>query len=220
MVDDSDIPTEKLQEQIDAVREHATEQERAEHEPERHWLDRVAISTALFAVFAAIAALQSGQRESDALLRSNAALYHETVAVDTWAEYQAQGIKAAVETAQASVLTNAHAASADVTRLDQRVKSRTSRQAALMQAARAQEHERDHQSELSARALEHHERFALSVSLFQVAIGLGALAALTKLRAIWLLSLIAGAIALLIFGDGFFLIDTTLLPQAAPTPVP
>jgi len=54
--------------------------------------------------------------------------------------------------------------------------------------------------------LAHHHRFAVAVTLFQVAIGLSAIAALLRRRVVWLVSLAAGALALLALLDGFILI--------------
>jgi hypothetical protein len=53
--------------------------------------------------------------------------------------------------------------------------------------------------------LEHHHRFALAVTLFQVAIGLGAIAALLREPKVWVVSMAVGTVGLVAFIDGFTL---------------
>jgi hypothetical protein len=60
-------------------------------------------------------------------------------------------------------------------------------------AARRREHERDAKSVEADYLLYSHHRFAGAVVLFQVAIALGAVAALTRSRFAWLASLVMGA---------------------------
>lgn len=217
MVEEAEVPTDKLQDEIDELRERESEAKQREDRErvERRWLDRVAISTAILAVFAAVASLQSGKWADDALLRANDAVFHETIAVDTWAEFQADGIKRLQQDSQATLLAKVGGSPAEVQAAQQDSKRRQDQQSALMQKAQDEEKQRDALREESGRALEHHERFALSVSLFQVAIGLGALAALTKKRAVWAASLVAGVVGLVLFVDGFVVFDTLLQAQAA-----
>ena len=60
--------------------------------------------------------------------------------------------------------------------------------------------------ERAAAMLEHHHLFALSVTLFQVAIALSAIALLSRQRFLWIISLFIGAGGLGIFIRGFALI--------------
>ena len=77
-------------------------------------------------------------------------------------------------------------------------------QAEIERVARAKERERDEKSQEADHLLHRHHRFADSVALFQVAIALGAVAALARFRLIWLLSMLVGLV-----GAGLFL--TTML---------
>jgi len=54
------------------------------------------------------------------------------------------------------------------------------------------ERERDAKSQEADALMEHHHHYASAVALFQVAIALGAIAALTRVRAVWVGSLIIG----------------------------
>jgi hypothetical protein len=59
--------------------------------------------------------------------------------------------------------------------------------------------ERDEKSAEADELLHRHHRFADGVALFQVAIALGAIAALARYRIVWILSMLLGLI-----GAGFF----------------
>src|SRR5260370_37880576 len=58
-------------------------------------LRRIALSTALFAALAAIAALKAGATVNEALVLKTEATRLQAEASDQWAYYQAKGIKAA-----------------------------------------------------------------------------------------------------------------------------
>ena len=58
--------------------------------------------------------------------------------------------------------------------------------------AQAREHERDAKSEEADHLLHRHHGFAKSLAIFQVAIALGAVAALTRNRLVWFGSLLLG----------------------------
>jgi hypothetical protein len=61
------------------------------------------------------------------------------------------------------------------------------------------EKERDEKSKEADELLHHHHGFANTVALFQVAIALGAVAALTKSRPVWAASLLLGTAATVLF---------------------
>ena len=63
----------------------------APHRP--RWLDFLALSTALFAVLTAVAALLAGDSANEALYRSNLATLSQAKASDTWGEFQAESLK-------------------------------------------------------------------------------------------------------------------------------
>jgi len=85
-MDDVDVGTDRLQDDIAERRREAAEAARDERRRPR-WLDALAVSTALFAVLAAIAALEAGNYANEALFAANAGVLRQTQAVDTWSEY-------------------------------------------------------------------------------------------------------------------------------------
>src|SRR5262245_46052030 len=93
MPEGPEIETGELQEKIQEEIEHG------EHEGGA-LLRRIALSTALFAALAAIAALRAGATVNEALVLKTEATRLQAEASDQWAYYQAKGIKAA--TAEAS----------------------------------------------------------------------------------------------------------------------
>src|ERR1700730_6140338 len=92
MSDAMEVGTERLQDTIEEHRRHAAEDEGMERRRSR-FLDYLAISTALFAVLAAVAALQAGAYANEALYTANKAVLQQTRAVDAWSEFQANSLK-------------------------------------------------------------------------------------------------------------------------------
>src|SRR3984893_11776211 len=89
MPEGPEIETEKL---------HETIHEELEHEGGT-FLKRIALTTALFAAVAAIAALKAGATVNEALVLKTEATRLQAEASDQWAYYQAKGIKSGVQEA-------------------------------------------------------------------------------------------------------------------------
>jgi Domain of unknown function (DUF4337) len=158
-MEEAEVPLESVQEHI---------HHKAEHSRER-WVSWVALSTAILAALAAIAGLLSGQH-------ANEAMAAQIEASDQWAYYQAKGIKAAVLDAKMSL-------------------TGTPNEADKTKAERYQEEQNEIQREAKkkqdeAKANFHqHEIFARGVTMFQIAIAIAAISALTMKRRFWLVSL-------------------------------
>src|SRR5262252_5455292 len=80
--------------EVETERLHEAIQEELEHEGGA-FLKRIALTTALFAAIAAIAALRAGATVNEALVLKTEATRLQAEASDQWAYYQAKGIKAA-----------------------------------------------------------------------------------------------------------------------------
>src|SRR5437870_5484852 len=96
---EEEFETTEFKERLEQAAEHAVEA--ASHAP---WLVYLSFSTALIAVLAAIAALESGTYSNEALMQKNEALLAQSKASDQWAFYQAKSVKAAVYATQAAGL--------------------------------------------------------------------------------------------------------------------
>ena len=165
-------------------------------------LKRIALTTAIMAAFAAVAALRAGATVNEALLLKTEATRLQAQASDQWAYYQAKGIKAAVLDATGAVWkVTGKAVPPDVVANRKRY---SDEQAAISVAAREKEKERDQRDHEAEHLLHQHHRFANSVALLQVAIALGAVAALTRIRLVWAGSLLVGLAGIAFFAAALF----------------
>ena len=73
----------------------------------------------------------------------------------------------------------------------------------IKKEAEAKEKERDEKSAEADRLLHHHHGFANTVALFQVSIALGAIAALSRSRPLWLGSMAVGLSGIGLFALAF-----------------
>ena len=187
MPEGPEVPTETLTENI---------REEFEHEGGA-LLKRIALTTALFAALAAIAALRAGATVNEALVLKTEAARLQAEASDQWAFYQAKGIKAA--TAEAARTSWLAIAKEPPPEYAEKQKRYGEEQKEIEKKAREKEKERDEKSREADELLHHHHGFANTVALFQVAIALGAVAALTRNKPVWAASLLLGLAATAVF---------------------
>ena len=150
----------------------------------------IAMTTALLATLAAFAALLAGTTVNEALTLKTEATRLQSEATDQWAYYQAKEIKAAVQ--EASRAAWFAIGKEPPANFEAAVKRYAMEQEEIQKAAREREHERDAKSAEADHLFHRHHGFAISVAIFQVAITLGAVAALTRIRWIWIGSLVLG----------------------------
>ena len=175
-----EVETEKLHESI---------REELEKDGGR-FLRRIALTTALLAVLAAIAALRAGGTVNHALLLRADATRLQAQESDQWAYYQAKGVKAAVQ--EAIQATWAAAGKEAPPEVGERLTRYEKEQEAIRARAVELEKEREAKVAESERLLHGHHGYANAVALFQVAIALGAIAALTRSRVVWGGSIVVG----------------------------
>ena len=168
-MEEIEVPTEHLHEEIN---ERAKEQKE-----EKKWSFYVAISTAIMAVFAAIASLIAGHE-------SNEALIQQIKASDQWSYYQAKGIKAEIA---------ALAPAKDNTQFEKYKKE----QEIIKKVAET--NERD-----SEAFLEKHKVMARSVTFFQIAIAISAVSILSEKRLLWYGALLLALAGVGFFISAFF----------------
>jgi hypothetical protein len=162
-MEEAEVPLEHLHEQVHHKAEHSGET----------WISWVALSTAILAVLAAIAGLLSGQHANEAMM-------NQIEASDQWNYYQAKSIKASVLDAKMSLAGAPN--ESDQSKRDryekeqEQIKSEAERKEA---AAKSNFHK--------------HEVFARGVTMFQIAIAIAAISALTRKRRFWIVSLLFGA---------------------------
>jgi hypothetical protein len=191
MPEDPEVETEKLNEAIhDLVREEGG-----------GFLKRIALTTAVLAAFAAVAALQAGSTVNEALVLKTEATRLQAQASDQWTYYQAKGVKAAVQ--EATRTTWEAAGKAVPPKFHEQIARYAQEQTEIMKAAQEKEKERDEKSTEADVLLHRHHRFANTVALFQVSIALGAMAALTRIRSLWWGSIILGLSGMGLCGFAF-----------------
>jgi hypothetical protein len=192
MPEEIEIDTDKLREAIDK-----------EIEKESGSLLRtIAMSTALFAALAAIVSLQAGSTVNEALELKTEAARLQAEASDQWAYYQAKGVKSAVAEASRNAWLAAGKSPPD--ELAKNEERYADQQKEIQEKAKELEKRRDEKSAEADHHMHRHHFFAYAVALLQVAIALGAVAALTRKRPAWIGSALLGAIGCAIFGYAFF----------------
>ena len=166
MPEEIEVPTEHLHEKMEEEAEHGGK-----------WVMRVAVSSALLAVLAAISALYAGGF-------ANKAILEEMQATDKWAYFQAKGIKLNVAQSKLDTLSaiGKPVTKADTDQLDQYKKAQDDIQ---KEAQALEEDSHEH--------MEQHEQIARAVTLFQIAIAMGAISVLAKKQQLWFISLGLGA---------------------------
>jgi hypothetical protein len=163
-MEEAEVPLEHLHEHV---------RESAEHSGAA-WISWVALSTAILAVLAAIAGLLSGQYANEAMM-------NQIEASDQWNYYQAKSIKASVLDAKMSLAGAPN-------ELDQSKRDRYEKEQEEIKS------DAEHK-EASAKSNFHkHEVFARGVTMFQIAIAIAAISALTRKRRFWMVGLLFGVV--------------------------
>jgi hypothetical protein len=184
MPESIEVETDKLQDQVMDAREAPA--------PERTpaWLRYLGLGTALLAVFAAIAALHSGDLINEALM-------NQLKASDRWNEYQAARQKEHLYTLAVDELTDRGSRNeARLRSYRDQIAKEVSKEGPLQQSARRLE-------QTSEAQVARHRSFEYAVALLQVGIALGAVAALARSKPAWYVSLAAGAAGLAFFLQGY-----------------
>src|SRR3982750_2942673 len=161
-MEEAEVPLEHLHEEL---------HHRAEHGG-APWISGVALSTAILAVLAAIAGLLSGKHANEAMMA-------QIEASDQWSYFQAKSIKASVLDAKMTLTETAT--------------EKDKEKAAQYQEEQAEiKREAEHKETEAKSNFHKHEVFARGVTMFQIAIAIAAISALTKKRAFWMVSLVFG----------------------------
>ena len=185
MPEEPEVETERVRESI------------TEHGGGDRLIKVIALTTALLAACAAVASLQSGAAVNDALILKTEATRLQAQASDQWAFLQAKSIKAAIQGAsQTAWLANGKQPPPSHEAEQARY---TQEQVEIKRVAEERERERDAKSQEADHHLHRHHGFANAVALMQVAIALGAVAALSRMRLIWYGSLGIGMVGIALF---------------------
>jgi hypothetical protein len=171
-----EVPTEHLHEHM----------ERHAEESKERWILGVALSSAFLAAFAAGASLMASHSVNEAVIG-------QIKAAETWNYYQAKGIKAIVLASKIELLKGFHkpVAKGDL----ERVKQYTEEQSKISEQAKED-------GKSAAAKLSEYKGLANGATLFQISIAVGAIAALTRRKPFWYVSLGFGGVGVVLFGMG------------------
>lgn len=174
-MEEIEVPLEQSQEHI---HEHAHQQ--------GGWIGKVALSTAMIAVIAAIAALMAGHH-------SNEALIEQIQSSDNWSHYQAKSIKSSIMTMKNDLIIEmGKTPKAEDLKKSAEYKKE---QEEISEKAKEKAHESEHH-------LGAHVILAKAVTLFQIAIAISAIAVLTRKKHFWYVSLGFAGIGVAFFVQG------------------
>jgi hypothetical protein len=194
---EEDLETADLKEKIDEHLEHHGGHGASTLPTWTRWLS---VSTALVAVFAAIASLMSGSNSNEAILEKSEAMLNQSLASDQWAYYQAKSVKSAIASGQAQIVLETKP---DVAaKLNADAKRYTAEGEKIKSEATELEARVKENNARSQELMERHHKFAITVTLLQIAIALSAIAALTRRRAMWYVGLAVSAGGLVMFALG------------------
>jgi len=172
-----DFDTHKAITEASERHEHAVEGGAGTHaaKPHARW---VPLAAALLAVIAAIASLLSNKSGTEAMSLKNQAIFLRTEAADSYSFYESKSIKEhlyeALQDANPTMPASTHAKLATVANREKTEK------APILEKARAQEEQAKTASERSERYAHAHEVMEGGVTLFEVAIAIVSIAALTS----------------------------------------
>lgn len=197
---EEELETPELKEQIDERIEHSIEEHEEKTSPK--WLKYLSLSTAMIAVFAAVASLESGSNSNEAILEKSEAMLDQARASDQWAFFQAKGVKSAIAANGAELVADGKAELA--AKLVADAKRYKDEADAIQAKAEGFEKKVEESNARSEDLMEHHHRFAIAVTMLQISIALAAIAALTRKKPLWYVGLTASAAGVLMFLRGFF----------------
>lgn len=177
-MDEIEVPMEKVQEDIHHQIHHSDQSS--------GFMMKGALLSAILAVLAAIGALNAGKHANEAMI-------DQLSASDSWAYYQAKGIKASIT--EIKLALNAENTEATKQKIEEYKKQQ---EETKLEAEKKQNESREH--------LRKHEALASSVTFFQIAIALTAISVLTKKRRFMSLSLVLGIVGIIMMVRGFFFV--------------
>ncbi|MGB8354255.1 MAG: DUF4337 domain-containing protein [Chthoniobacteraceae bacterium] len=183
-MENPEVPMEQVHEHIEHHAEGAKEK----------WVSMVALSTAVLAALAAVCSMLAGGH-------ANEAMVSQIKSSDQWNFYQAKGIKAGLVKTRIELLSalehgQPDAAAQKLNAADEeKLKQYDEQQADIKKEA-------DDDQKEAATHLTTHEILSRGVTMFQIAIAVGAISVLTKKQMFWAVSLLFGLAGVFFFIQG------------------
>ena len=173
--------------------EHTAQKEKEKRD---RWTKYVSLTMVVIAVLAAIATLKGGGFSTRTLKEMNEATFNQTQASDQWSYYEAKSIKQNLYEIEVDHLSAAPSPDAAVVaKMKAKVDKYDKDKADITALAKKYEAARDAARKTATSAAEHSKEIGLSITLFQIAIALGAMCLIVKKKPLWIVSIILGALA-------------------------
>ena len=165
-----------------------------EKEKRDGWTKYVSLTMVCIAVLAAIATLKGGGFSTRTLKEMNEATFNQTQASDQWSYFEAKSIKQNLYEIELDHLSAAADAAA-VAKMKAKVDKYDKDKADITALAKKFEAARDAARQPATIAAEHSRQMGLAITLFQIAIALGAMCLIVKKKPLWIVSTILGGLA-------------------------
>jgi hypothetical protein len=173
--------------------EHVAQKEKEKRE---RWTKYVSLTMVVIAVLAAIATLKGGGFSTRTLKEMNEATFNQTQASDQWSFFEAKSIKQNLYQIELDRLTAAPSPDAAAgAKLKAKVEKYEQDKADITALAKKFEAARDAARQNAVVVAEHSKQMGLAITLFQIAIALGAMCLIVKKKPLWFASMILGALA-------------------------
>lgn len=167
-----------------------------EKEKRESWTKYVSLTMVCIAVLAGLATLKGGGFTTRTLKEMNEATFNQAEASDQWSFYQAKSIKQNLYEIE---LDHAPAAAAPTAGQSEKLKAKIDKyereKTEITASAKKFEAARAAARQTAANAAEHSKEMGLAITLFQVAIALGAVCLIVKKKPLWIVSGLLGTLA-------------------------
>lgn len=174
-------------------------------EPKAPWLNYLALTTVVLAVCATLSTFKGATA-------ANLSLMSQTMASDQWALFQSKSLKLSLgEMSQAQLELARMTMGAEIrpgvkAAYDARLRDarfKVAKYEVEKDAIQVKAEELELRRDL---AQKHGQGFAVAVIFLQISILLSSIAALMKLKLVWILSMVVGGLGVLSFANGFLLL--------------
>ena len=175
---------------------------RAEHvaqkdkEMRERWTKYVSLTMVIIAVLAAIATLKGGGFSTRTLKEMNEATFNQTQASDQWSFFEAKSIKQNLYEIELDHLSAGPSTdAAALAKMKAKIEKYDQEKADITTLAKKFEATRDEARQTALRVAEHSKQMGLAITLFQIAIALGAMCLIVKKKPLWIVSSVLGILA-------------------------
>jgi hypothetical protein len=173
--------------------EHVAQKEKEKRE---RWVKYVSLTMVVVAVLAAVATLKGGGFSTRSLKEMNEATFNQTQASDQWSFFEAKSIKQNLYQLELERLTNASVPDAvAVAKMKTKVDKYEKDKEDITAKAKQFEAARDAARDRATAAAEHSKGMGLAITLFQVAIAMGAMCLIVKKKPMWFAAMFFATLA-------------------------